>query len=381
MLAAWFVLAIVTWVLRRLESRRDFLDAEAAWRRFGRRWLGLFSNIDEAIAGTQNTVGLYASDLVRLPWPGLPPMPEGWSPWDLLLLPLRLVFWLFGWVFVPLMNVVILPLAEWVISLVFRLKFQGSDRLGAYLTLMSPEPFSRAAFPDAPARGPLPPVLADPLHSLARQQVESKVLVVRGRFAEDARSPRSPKELLHNYFANIKITQDLIHNAYYDVEPIRRAIAYHILPSTSPDAIPDDGLGPAADARAWLDGEVPAPVPPDYLPRPKPPSATPLWTRCLLAAALVLLSILALQDLGADLQGPYIDRLVQKLTNPDDKSMADDADLLWQAYEMFRPRRGAPAGPANHSARHRDARKGAEVAPTIHRATTPESVPRSRVGP
>ena len=35
------------------------------------------------------------------------------------------------------------------------------------------------------------------------------------------------------YFANLKVTGELIHNAYYEVELLRRAMAYHILKSTA----------------------------------------------------------------------------------------------------------------------------------------------------
>ena len=341
-LAAWFGFAIVTWALRRLEIRLDRRASDEAWRRCGTIWLGLFSEIDEAIAGTQNTVGLYASDLVRLRWPGAPPAPRTWNPIELLItLPIRSILWMVSWVTVPMMNGVVLPLAEWVISLVFRLKFQGSDRLGSYLTLISPEPFSRASFPGESTRGPLPDALAAPLHALAQEKVQSRVLAVRSGFARDARSARSPKDLLRAYFSDMKLTNELIHNSYYDAGLLRRALAYHIRKSVDSDIRPDDPLSPAPDARAWLDGELPASLDRDYLPRFKPPSTTPAWTRCLLTGAFILLCLVGFHSVQDDINKIYIDRLVSRMGGADDSTSgrASEEDSVWlgRAFEVFRP--------------------------------------------
>ena len=84
-----------------------------------RDWLGLFSDRDEAIAGTQASVGFYANKVFRLPWPGSPPIP--WpTVLDAVLWPFLLAGWSLSWVVVPVINGVLMPLAEWIISLVFR---------------------------------------------------------------------------------------------------------------------------------------------------------------------------------------------------------------------------------------------------------------------
>jgi HEAT repeat protein len=345
-LTAWYAVAVFTWAFRTLETWLDRRGTDKAWRSFGKQWLGLFSEIDEAIAGSQNTVGLYASDLVRLSWPGLPPAPRGWNPLELaLVLPTRYAFWIASWVTVPVTNGVLLPLAEWVISLVFRMKFQGSDRLGANLTLISPEPFSRESFPDEPARGPLPPALARPLLAHTHEDVDARIFDVRTRFAADARSSRSPKELLRAYFADLKITNEFIHNSYHEVSLLRHAIAHSILKSGVGGSSPDhlDALDPKA--RAWLDAPPSTPPSLDYLPRPKPPSATPVWTRCLLACACALLCFAGFHGLRTDIHDVYLDQMVKGITKVDQKNdnplskepTEDHERLIRKAFETFRP--------------------------------------------
>ncbi|MGP0067764.1 MAG: HEAT repeat domain-containing protein [Isosphaeraceae bacterium] len=319
-LAGWFAFAVITEPLRWLESRRERLQAASAWRRFGDRWLGLFSPIDEAIAGAQNTVGLYTSNLVRLHWPGLPPMNL-----------LRAPFWLANWVVVPLANWIALPLAEWIISLVFQLKFQGSDRLGTRLVLVSPEPFSRAEFPDAIARGPLPEPLAAPLHSRVGNRIDSKILASRRAFAADARGPRSPNELLKSYATDVKVTHELVHNSYCDVDILRRATAYHIL-RHDPEAEITASL---IDVRDWLDGNpLSPPDPGSYLPAPKPPSSTPTWTYFLLGAAFVLLCTIGFGGLRHDLDATYVDQLVDRMTAKDGAG----SEFNREAFELVRPK-------------------------------------------
>jgi HEAT repeat protein len=319
-LAGWFAFAVITEPLRRLEFRRERRHSAAAWRRFGERWLGLFSPIDEAIAGAQNTVGLYTSNLVRLHWPGLPP--EN---------PLRAPFWLVRWIVVPVMNWIALPLAEWIISLVFLLKFQGSDRLGTRLVLVSPEPFSRAEFPDAIARGPLPEPLAAPLHARVGNRIDSKLLASRSAFAADARGPRSPNDLLKIYASEVKVTHELVHNSYHDVDVLRRATAYHILRHDPEPEI----TGSLVDVRDWLDGEPQsAPDPESYLPEPKPPSSTPAWTYVLLSAAFVLLCTIGFGGLRHDLNSTYVDQLVDRMTARDGTEPAFNRE----AFELVRPK-------------------------------------------
>lgn len=50
----------LVWSMRNAREQRL---AEAAWDRYGSRWLGIYTELDEAIAGLRNAVGLY----VRVP--------------------------------------------------------------------------------------------------------------------------------------------------------------------------------------------------------------------------------------------------------------------------------------------------------------------------
>src|SRR5262249_35047626 len=90
----WCIHAFFMWFVRTFQARREQAAARAAWARHGATWLGLFSPLDEALSGTQSTVGFYVPKLVRLPWPGWPPPPP--RTWHgRLFYGIRLVFWFF----------------------------------------------------------------------------------------------------------------------------------------------------------------------------------------------------------------------------------------------------------------------------------------------
>jgi hypothetical protein len=343
-LAVWFALTTALWVFRSIEHRAERLASERAWRSFGGRWLGLFSEIDEAIAGTQNSVGLYVERVVRLPWPAPSRVVKflllvvatfvalfvavvhdvgrvGLSQYSLAAALLLGVILLVGFVNLAsalAMNWVVLPLAEWVTSLLLRMKFQGA-RAGTCLMLTSPEPFSRRSFPDEPTRGPLPKELAEPLHAMAREKVRGRMATVRAQFAADARSSRTPKALLREYFSGLKLTNELVHSSYYDVAALRRAIAYHVRKSARGTA-PDDLAGDLEGVVAWLDGARPAPPPRDYLPKRKPPITTPVWTRLILAASVLLVSYLAFQGLRFDVGEVFAARIAAHAVQVGDPS-------------------------------------------------------------
>ena len=338
-LAGGFLIAIFFWLVRWKENRDDSRDSDNAWRRFGGRWLGLFSTIDEAIAGSQNTVGFYVTDLFRLPSPALPPVPRSWRAMEFVSLLLRYPIWLGSCLTVPLANLVVLPLAEYVSSTILRLKFQGSDRPGACLTLISPVPYSRKSSLDEAALGPLPPSLEEHLRDLAGSEISSKVLKGRIGFATDARSLNSPHELLRAYFS-LNVSNELIHNSYYNLDAIRRVLAYRILgPDRTSRSDVDLGLDP--DTRSWVEGLNTASPPRTYLPEPKPPNNTPFSTQALLAAMVLLLCGMGYAGLKADIDTVYIERLLNEITDPKKITETKEwkrPDLLRQALVAFQRR-------------------------------------------
>ena len=363
-LAGWFLFAIMIWLYRWFDHRADSRYSDMAWRIFGGRWLGLFSTIDEAIAGSQNTVGFYVSDLVRLPWPGPPPAPRVPNLYDRIpfliacvifwlpgskMLALGFVvswflrgylYWLGSWFTVALANGVVLPLSEYVVSSIFRLKFQGADRPGSYLTSISPVPDSRESFPSEATLGPLPPSLENPLRELAEREIGAKIVGGRTRFADDARGPNPPNKLLNDYSKSLNVNNELIHNSYYNLDAIRSVLAYRIL-NTQGNADSIDSLVRDPDTRAWVEGRAQSVPARNYLPRPKPASNTPKPTQVILATMFWLVCGLGFFGLRADIYTVYIDKLLKSITAKEEKEEWRRPDLLRQSFVVFQNRQEA----------------------------------------
>ena len=75
-LGAIFAFALAVDLYRRFQSWHEQKLTRDAWGRYREGWLGLFSDLDEAISVTQWTVGFYTPELRWMPWPERPP-----SPW------------------------------------------------------------------------------------------------------------------------------------------------------------------------------------------------------------------------------------------------------------------------------------------------------------
>jgi hypothetical protein len=349
-----FVGSYIFDLVRRIQAWRERDCADKAWKQYGSRWLGLFSRIDEAIAGTQLSVGLYTNRLVRINWPSMPRPAFRWTylaaasvfapliwlfsgfgwpatvVFGIMIWRLPDLWWLAQWAIVPVMNHGVLPLAEWVVTQLLRAKTQSADRTRTSLTYISPEP----VFHENP-RGPLWEPLAGDVARTAQRAALNRMTGALAEFAEKARGPADAPEALSAFVERFQLSGELVHNAYPETPSVRNTIAAFIHRSSRLG-----GRTAASDptTRERLErqpGEAVGPFPPrlnheppgqtDYRPWRKPSETTPLTTRMLLAGGVLFLVAVAFVGLHRDMELELLRNVVRQV------HVGEENDQLTQA--------------------------------------------------
>ena len=354
-------------IFRAAQHSRERRRGRQTWSRHGGKWLGLFSRQDEAIAGTHCTVGFYVPDLIRWPWPGAPPIPRVSTHVSLLRNCMVVVAWLFScilwaasWFFAPALNLVIIPVAEWVVSFVLGPQAHSADRLGTALCYISAEPWFHSSY-----RGPLPEQLENELSRCIASKVASRDGTwfehLMNNFTDQSQTPQPLGGLIRELLGGLYVTDELRHNSYYDTAGIQLAISTQILAHArrAPGAsVSEEDVSTAyqeslarisgkaeptqhnsvsiADVRErqqivrWLcvtpDGRAEDQFPPkaratEHLPqhrmRPRSTNATPARPRIVLFAAFFVSLLLLTPGVLDDIRRIYIPLLVERAVHGD----------------------------------------------------------------
>jgi len=321
LLAAGFlsiVVSLASLVLRQVQARREKTLRLRTWKQFGDRWLGLFTDYDEAIVGTQMAVGLYLHGIFPARWPTRPYRFTAWTT----------LKWVCSWPLAIIIKMVVAPSADFLVSSVIRNKLQGADRISTRVAYMSCEPVFHQN-----ARGPMPFPMREALHKTAREELASSYDVSLERLSASAFSNQPAVTALQEHFSNFQPGGELIHTSYYRVEQLRRAVAFHILDSAKEqqDAAAEgkaslaDRIVTDPETRNWLrrrPGKFEEPFPPQegerrdpdktYRAARKPIENQPASVGILYSIAVVLLIGALCQSLRSDIQTLYVTSALQR---------------------------------------------------------------------